>query len=192
MCVASRCAALSVVALSCVVVCGFACAYLMSDAPPQTQPDKQPASTRNPGGGPDRKLACGFRTNGEGAARFRHQHSVRGCCCRVVVATHQTDTCTLRRLSGSTCVAYLLLGSSLWCANVGDSRAVLARATSAAEEDAPEAAATSATDGSPMKTGLVAVPLSHDHKPDSCVARCVHVRLHQTVWWLRPRFSPSF
>jgi len=48
-------------------------------------------------------------------------------------------------MSGSTCIAVLLQNDQLWCANVGDSRAVLGR-----------------------KTGgeWSAVPLSRDHKPD--------------------------
>ena len=47
--------------------------------------------------------------------------------------------------SGSTLVTILLYGSTLWCANVGDSRAVLARLS---------------------HETWVAMPLSRDHKPD--------------------------
>ena len=47
--------------------------------------------------------------------------------------------------SGSTTVSCLLLGTRLWCANVGDSRAIMAK----------------------FRNGeWIATPLSSDHKPD--------------------------
>lgn len=48
-------------------------------------------------------------------------------------------------MSGSTCIAVVLRNEHLWCANVGDSRAVIGRRTGAQWS---------------------AVPLSRDHKPD--------------------------
>lgn len=49
------------------------------------------------------------------------------------------------RFSGSTCVSLVTYGRKLYCANVGDSRAMIAK----------------------MEGGnLVAEPLSRDHKPD--------------------------
>jgi serine/threonine protein phosphatase PrpC len=52
--------------------------------------------------------------------------------------------------SGSTCVTVLIVGNKIFCANVGDSRAVLAREQQA---KAP---------GEPMK--LTGFPLNRDHK----------------------------
>lgn len=51
--------------------------------------------------------------------------------------------------SGCTCVMLYLVGSHLFIANVGDSRAVLATA------------------GSDDSSSLKAIDLSHDHKPDN-------------------------
>ena len=55
--------------------------------------------------------------------------------------------------SGSTLVVTFVLGNTLWCANVGDSRAVLARL--------PRDSATTSTG-----KAWTCLPLSRDHKPD--------------------------
>lgn len=57
--------------------------------------------------------------------------------------------------SGSTLIVILIHGSMLWCANVGDSRAVLARMStdSTAEKHA-------------QGKSWMSLPLSRDHKPD--------------------------
>lgn len=51
------------------------------------------------------------------------------------------------KFSGSTCVSVLIVGTKIFCANVGDSRAILVRALSTAEQ-------------------IVAIPLNRDHKAD--------------------------
>ena len=51
------------------------------------------------------------------------------------------------RFSGSTCVSVLIVGTKVFCANVGDSRAVLVRTVGQSES-------------------LVAIPLNRDHKGD--------------------------
>jgi serine/threonine protein phosphatase PrpC len=56
--------------------------------------------------------------------------------------------------SGSTCVTVLIIGNKLWCANVGDSRAMLARLVDN-------------TAHTRSKKQWMAVALSRDHKPDS-------------------------
>jgi len=56
------------------------------------------------------------------------------------------------RFSGSTCVSVLIVGNKVFCANVGDSRATLARKKEIA--------------GSPGQTKLVGIPLNRDHKAD--------------------------
>lgn len=52
------------------------------------------------------------------------------------------------RFSGSTCVSVLIVGTKIFCANVGDSRAVLIRAQQAHSDS------------------IVAIPLNRDHKAD--------------------------
>jgi serine/threonine protein phosphatase PrpC len=56
--------------------------------------------------------------------------------------------------SGSTCVTVLIIGNKLWCANVGDSRAMLARLVDN-------------TADTRNKKQWMAVALSRDHKPDN-------------------------
>lgn len=56
------------------------------------------------------------------------------------------------KVSGSTCTTALIVGTRLWCANVGDSRTVLA--TSA-----------NASDG--FDVGCIGTGLSNDHKPEA-------------------------
>jgi serine/threonine protein phosphatase PrpC len=51
------------------------------------------------------------------------------------------------RFSGSTCVSVLIVGTKVFCANVGDSRAVLVRSIGPTEQ-------------------LTAIPLNRDHKAD--------------------------
>ena len=51
------------------------------------------------------------------------------------------------RFSGSTCVSILIVGSKVFCSNVGDSRAVLIR-------------------GSKDGGQTMAIPLNRDHKAD--------------------------
>ena len=51
------------------------------------------------------------------------------------------------RFSGSTCVSVLIVGTKVFCANVGDSRAVLVRTVGQNET-------------------LMAIPLNRDHKAD--------------------------
>jgi serine/threonine protein phosphatase PrpC len=51
------------------------------------------------------------------------------------------------RFSGSTCVSVLIVGTKVFCANVGDSRAVLVRTIGQNEY-------------------LTAIPLNRDHKAD--------------------------
>ena len=51
------------------------------------------------------------------------------------------------RFSGSTCVSVLIVGTKVFCANVGDSRAVLVRTVGQADS-------------------LAAIPLNRDHKAD--------------------------
>lgn len=51
------------------------------------------------------------------------------------------------RFSGSTCVSVLIVGTKIFCSNVGDSRAVLVRQTGKHEQ-------------------LLAIPLNRDHKAD--------------------------
>lgn len=55
------------------------------------------------------------------------------------------------RFCGSTAVCILIVGTSLWCANVGDSRAVLGRRNESG--------------------AVAALPLSRDHKPDDEVEK---------------------
>lgn len=52
------------------------------------------------------------------------------------------------RFSGSTCVSVLIVGTKVFCANVGDSRAVLVRAIQ------------------PAMDQVIAIPLNRDHKAD--------------------------
>ena len=53
------------------------------------------------------------------------------------------------RFSGSTCVSVLIVGTKVFCANVGDSRAMLCRT------------------GGPNSNGQIqAIPLNRDHKAD--------------------------
>lgn len=52
------------------------------------------------------------------------------------------------RFSGSTCVSVLIVGTKVFCANVGDSRAVLVRALQ------------------PPTDQIMAIPLNRDHKAD--------------------------
>lgn len=52
------------------------------------------------------------------------------------------------RFSGSTCVSVLIVGTKIFCANVGDSRAVLVRKTGKNQDQ------------------TVAIPLNRDHKAD--------------------------
>jgi serine/threonine protein phosphatase PrpC len=52
------------------------------------------------------------------------------------------------RFSGSTCVSVLIVGTKVFCANVGDSRAVLVRAIQGPQEQ------------------ILAIPLNRDHKAD--------------------------
>lgn len=54
--------------------------------------------------------------------------------------------------SGSTCVTVLIIGTKLWCANVGDSRAMLARLMVNGTES--------------RQKQWMAIALSRDHKPD--------------------------
>lgn len=56
------------------------------------------------------------------------------------------------RFSGSTCVSILIVGNKVFCANVGDSRATLARKKEIA--------------GSPGQFNLMGIPLNRDHKAD--------------------------
>ena len=56
------------------------------------------------------------------------------------------------RFSGSTCVSVLIVGNKVFCANVGDSRATLARKKEIA--------------GQPGQFKVVGIPLNRDHKAD--------------------------
>jgi serine/threonine protein phosphatase PrpC len=56
------------------------------------------------------------------------------------------------RFSGSTCVSVLIVGNKVFCANVGDSRATLAR-----RKEIP---------GSPGQFKMIGIPLNRDHKAD--------------------------
>jgi len=60
------------------------------------------------------------------------------------------------RFSGSTCVSVLIVGNKVFCANVGDSRATLARRK--------EITAGGAAPGQNYK--MVGIPLNRDHKAD--------------------------
>lgn len=51
------------------------------------------------------------------------------------------------RFSGSTCVSVLIVGTKIFCSNVGDSRAVLVRKTGKHDQ-------------------IMAIPLNRDHKAD--------------------------
>ena len=56
------------------------------------------------------------------------------------------------RFSGSTCVSVLIVGNKVFCANVGDSRAVLARKKESS--------------GGQNSFKMVGIPLNRDHKAD--------------------------
>lgn len=58
------------------------------------------------------------------------------------------------RFSGSTCVSVLIVGNKVFCANVGDSRATLARRK---EIIGPNGVSTNK---------MVGIPLNRDHKAD--------------------------
>ena len=58
------------------------------------------------------------------------------------------------RFSGSTCVSILIVGNKVFCANVGDSRATLAR----------KKEITSSNGTTTSK--IVGIPLNRDHKAD--------------------------
>jgi serine/threonine protein phosphatase PrpC len=58
------------------------------------------------------------------------------------------------RFSGSTCVSVLIVGNKVFCANVGDSRATLARRK---EITGPNGV---------TQTKIVGIPLNRDHKAD--------------------------
>lgn len=58
------------------------------------------------------------------------------------------------RFSGSTCVSVLIVGNKVFCANVGDSRATLAR-----RKEFPGANGTT-------QFKMIGIPLNRDHKAD--------------------------
>ena len=58
------------------------------------------------------------------------------------------------RFSGSTCVSVLIVGNKVFCANVGDSRATLARRK---EYAGPNGVA---------QYKMIGIPLNRDHKAD--------------------------
>ena len=106
------------------------------------------STQRQPGcGRTSRASSCSTKTRTSAAVHVWRQARCAGA------DTH--CLCCRRRLSGSTAVTCLLMGNVLYCANVGDSRAVLAT-----QEEPGFASSFS---------GLTAVDLSNDHKPDLCV-----------------------
>lgn len=58
------------------------------------------------------------------------------------------------RFSGSTCVAVLIVGNKVFCANVGDSRAVLVRSPKLHQQSAQS------------HHNIQAIALNRDHKAD--------------------------
>ena len=58
------------------------------------------------------------------------------------------------RFSGSTCVSVLIVGNKVFCANVGDSRATLARRKEITGASGPN------------NYKMVGIPLNRDHKAD--------------------------
>ena len=60
------------------------------------------------------------------------------------------------RFSGSTCVSVLIVGNKVFCANVGDSRATLARRKELPNGTGPN--------GANFK--MQGIPLNRDHKAD--------------------------
>jgi hypothetical protein len=60
------------------------------------------------------------------------------------------------RFSGSTCVSVLIVGNKVFCANVGDSRATLARRKEI----------TSGGSAAGQNYKMVGIPLNRDHKAD--------------------------
>ena len=68
-----------------------------------------------------------------------------------MVSTHlHKNSGIYLRFSGSTCVSVLIVGNKVFCANVGDSRAALARQK----------------DYAGGQSKLMGIPLNRDHKAD--------------------------